>query len=661
MAKDLFITQLAAYTAPEIIEKKNKDWVQYGADNNYFNYLIELYENSTTNNSIINGVSNMIYGRGLSALDASTKTEEYAQMVSLFKKEDLRRFVKDYKLLGMAAFQLIYKNGKIKEVQHFPMETLRAEKCNEDGYIEGWYYSNHWHNMKPSEKPERIPAFGYGEGANKKEMYVAKPYSAGRYYYSPPDYVGALPYAKLEDEIADYLINDCLNNFSGTKVVNFNNGVPDPEKIENIKSDVLGKLTGSRGEKVIVAFNQNAESKTTVDDIPLNDAPRHYEYLADECFKKLIVGHRVTSPMLLGIREGSDGLGNNAEEIKTATLLFDNIVIKSYQDEIIDCIDSILSVNDIALDLYFKTLKPLSFTDIDQLEGKDSDVIEEETGVELKLKKIDGIEAYKTIEEAEAKALEQGCQGYHEHEEDGEIWYMPCESHEKASLSDEETKVELTCLAHEQENDFEVAEELIALGEDFPEKGWELIDEADVDYETEDGLDDLMTELNTKPKSFFSKVWNFVVSTGSPFPNSPSDQDKKIGEEYFKVRYYYSPKKVSENARKFCRAMVNANKIYRKEDIVRMEDRNVNSGWGPNGSNFYSIWIWKGGGNCHHRWRRLTYKSDSAKINVKATQDLITTRRARQDGYRVNNDYRVSRKPMNLPNKGFLPNNPQGF
>jgi len=601
MAKDLFITQLAAYTAPQILETKNKDWVQYGADNNYFNYLIELYENSTTNNSIINGVSNMIYGRGLSALDASTKTEEYAQMVSLFKKEDLRRFVKDYKLLGMAAFQLIYKNGKIKEVQHFPMETLRAEKCNEDGYVEGWYYSNHWHNMKPSEKPERIPAFGYGTGANKKEMYVAKPYSAGRYYYSPPDYVGALPYAKLEDEIADYLINDCLNNFSGTKVVNFNNGVPDPEKIENIKSDVLGKLTGSRGEKVIVAFNQNAESKTTVDDIPLNDAPRHYEYLADECFKKLIVGHRVTSPMLLGIREGSNGLGNNAEEIKTATLLFDNIVIKSYQDEIIDCIDAILAVNGIALDLYFKTLKPLSFVDIDQLEGKNSDVIEEETGVEL------------------------------------------------------------TCLAHEQENDSEVAEELIALGEDFPEEGWELIDEADVDYETEDGLDELMTQLNTKPKSFFSKVWNFVVSTGSPYPNSPSDQDKKIGEEYFKVRYYYSPKKVSENARKFCRAMVNANKIYRKEDIVRMEDRNVNSGWGPNGSNFYSIWIWKGGGNCHHRWRRLTYKSDSAKINVKATQDLITTRRARQDGYRVNNDYRVSRKPMNLPNKGFLPNNPQGF
>jgi len=645
MAKDLFITQLAAYTAPEIIEKKNKDWVQYGADNNYFNYLIELYENSTTNNSIINGVSNMIYGRGLSALDASTKTEEYAQMVSLFKKEDLRRFVKDYKLLGMAAFQLIYKNGKIKEVQHFPMETLRAEKCNEDGYIEGWYYSNHWHNMKPSEKPERIPAFGYGEGANKKEMYVAKPYSAGRYYYSPPDYVGALPYAKLEDEIADYLINDCLNNFSGTKVVNFNNGVPDPEKIENIKSDVLGKLTGSRGEKVIVAFNQNAESKTTVDDIPLNDAPRHYEYLADECFKKLIVGHRVTSPMLLGIREGSDGLGNNAEEIKTATLLFDNIVIKSYQDEIIDCIDSILSVNDIALDLYFRTLKPLSFTDIDQLEGKDSDVIEEETGVELKLKKIDGIEAYKTIEEAEAKALEQGCQGYHEHEEDGEIWYMPCESHEKASLSDEESK---NVLGHLAES-----------GEQMSDK-YVLVDELDQDSDIDN--EDWANYLINEKKSTLSKIKGLLglkdeidsKKNGSSF----SSLDSKNG--LYKIRYTYAigSSKPSKTQRDFCANMMNmaeAGIVWRIEDIDKASREGVNRELGHKGRS-YDLFKFKGGIYCRHKWKKVLYRLES---NTEPSENLGNYKKTRTIPKSYMRNPRGSKQagiaPENMPNRGAYP------
>ena len=376
---EFFLTKLAAYTAPEVIELKSKDWIQYGVDNDYFNYIIQVNNNSTTCRSICTGTSNMIYGKGLAAHDGDRRPEQYAQMMSLFKKQDLRRFISDYKILGMAAFQLVYKNGKVKEVHHFPMETLRAEKCNDEGEIEGWYYSSHWEDLKPNEKPERIPAFGFGK-ANGVEMYVLKPYEAGKYYYSSPDWSSAMPYAVLEDEIGDYLINDCINGFSGTKVVNFNNGVPDPDKMQSIKSDVLNKLTGSRGEKVIVAFNNNAESKTTIDDIPLNDAPAHYSYLADECFKKLIVGHRVTSPMLLGIREGNDGLGNNAEEIKNATQLFDNIVIQCFQDQVIECLDAILSVNDIALDLYFKTLKPLDFTDIDIV---NEEIIEEETGYEL--------------------------------------------------------------------------------------------------------------------------------------------------------------------------------------------------------------------------------------------------------------------------------------
>ena len=595
---EFFVTKLAAYTAPEVVELKNKDWVQYGIDNNYFNYIIDVNNNSTTCRAITIGISNMIYGKGLAAHDADKRPEQYAMMMSLFKKSDLRKFINDYKVLGMAAFQLVYKEGKVKEVHHFPMETLRAEKCNEDGDIEAWYYSNNWDNLKPTEKPERIPAFGYGK-ANSVEMYVLKPYEAGKYYYSSPDWSSAMPYAVLEDEIGDYLINDCINGFSGTKVVNFNNGVPDPDKMQSIKSDVLSKLTGSRGEKVIVAFNNNAESKTTIDDIPLNDAPAHYSYLADECFKKLIVGHRVTSPMLLGIREGNDGMGNNAEEIKTATQLFDNIVIQCFQDQVIDCIDAILSINDIALDLYFKTLKPLDFTDIDIV---NEEIIEEETGYELS----------------------KTC-----------------------------------CSSDSKESDDLVAKELIDLGEDFPDDTWELIDDADVDYENEDSLDEVIEELNTKPKSVLSKIWKFI-ETGSPFPNSKGEQDRKIGDEYFRTRYYYSPRRFGANARKFCKSMVNANKVYRKEDIIQMGKQSVNPGWGPKGANKYSIWFYKGGGNCHHSWRRLTFRFMDAKINTKDAQDIITTTRARKDGYRVVNDRKVSQKPMNMPNRGFLPGNPQG-
>tara|TARA_R110001632_G_scaffold71634_1_gene166069 strand:- start:271 stop:2196 length:1926 start_codon:yes stop_codon:yes gene_type:complete len=638
---EFFVTKLAAYTAPEVVELKNKDWVQYGIDNNYFNYIIDVNNNSTTCRAITIGVSNMIYGKGLAAHDGDKRPEQYAQMMSLFKKSDLRRFINDYKVLGMAAFQLVYQDGRVKEVHHFPMETLRAEKCNDDGEIEAWYYSNHWDNLKPTEQPERIPAFGYGKD-NGVEMYVLKPYEAGKYYYSSPDWSSAMPYAVLEDEIGDYLINDCINGFSGTKVVNFNNGVPDPDKMQSIKSDVLGKLTGSRGEKVIVAFNNNAESKTTIDDIPLNDAPAHYQYLADECFKKLIVGHRVTSPMLLGIREGNDGMGNNAEEIKTATQLFDNIVIQCFQDQVIDCIDAILSVNDIALDLYFKTLKPLDFTDIDIV---NEEIIEEETGYEMSLKKIDGIEAYKTIEEAEAKALEQGCKGHHEHEMDGEVFYMPCESHEKASLSEKESKEILGSLA---ESGVEMSNDYVYVDE--------IDDDSDIDNE------DWANYLIKEKKSTLSKVKGLLglkdeidsKKNGSSF----SYLDSKNG--LYKIRYTYArgSYKPSLSQRDFCRNMINmanAGIVWTIEDIDRASREGVNRELGHNRQS-YDLFKFKGGIYCRHKWRKVLYRLES---NTEPSENLGNYKKTKTipKSYMKNpsGSKQAGIAPENMPNRGAYP------
>ena len=638
---EFFVTKLAAYTAPEVVELKNKDWVQYGVDNDYFNYIIDVNNNSTTCRAITIGISNMIYGKGLAAHDADKRPEQYAQMMSLFKKSDLRKFINDYKVLGMAAFQLVYQDGRVKEVHHFPMETLRAEKCNDEGEIEGWYYSNNWGNLKPTEKPERIPAFGFGK-ANGVEMYVLKPYEAGKYYYSSPDWSSAMPYAVLEDEIGDYLINDCINGFSGTKVVNFNNGVPDPEKMQSIKSDVLGKLTGSRGEKVIVAFNNNSESKTTIDDIPLNDAPAHYQYLADECFRKLIVGHRVTSPMLLGIREGNDGLGNNAEEIKNATQLFDNIVIQCFQDQVIECIDSILSVNSIALDLYFKTLKPLDFSDIDIV---NEEIIEEETGYELSLKKIDGIEAYKTVEEAEAKALEQGCEGHHEHEVDGEVWYMPCESHEKSSLSDEESK---NVLGHLAESGEQMSEEYVFVDE--------LDEDSDIDNE------DWANYLINEKKSTLSKVKGLLglkdeidsKKKGSSF----SYLDSKNG--LYKIRYTYAigSSKASSSQRDFCRNMMNmaaSGIVWTIEDIDKASREGVNRELGHKGRS-YDLFKFKGGIYCRHKWKKVLYRLES---NTEPSENLGNYKKTRSIPKSYMKNPRGSKQagiaPENMPNRGAYP------
>ena len=581
---NIHIVNLSKYTSPEVVEVKNKDWVNYGSDNNYFGYLIDRYVGSTTNNAIINGMSKMIYGKGLDATDSSRKPEQYAQMRSIISKDCLKSAVMDRKLLGMASLQVTYDKGLVKKITHFPMQTLRAEKCNEDGEVEAWYYHPDWDNMKPSDKPKRIPAFGFG-GKKGNEIYIVKPYVTGSYYYPPVDYQGALPYALLEEEIADYLINDTINGFSGTKVVNFNNGVPDKDKQMEVKSDVLNKLTGARGEKVIVAFNNNAESKTTVDDIPLNDAPSHYQYLSDEAFRKLIVGHRVTSPMLLGVRDGNSGLGNNADEIKTATLLFDNLTIKTYQEEFTDSIEEILTLNDISLNLYFKTIQPLEFTDTT---GMDAETKEEETGI----------------------------------------------------------KMSVQCSAESSESDNEIAQELIDLGEDEDLENWELISSEEVDYQAEE-----LEDQEDQDPSLLSKIWNFV-STGTARPNAKSKQDKTIDGVPYKVRYRYSPLQAGENSREFCKKMVDADKLYRKEDIIAMGNRAVNAGWGEGGAATYSIWKYKGGGDCHHKWLRQTFKGKT-QGNL-ANQDAnISTNKARQDGFNPVNEKEVSMKPKDMPNRGF--------
>ena len=375
---DTHIINLSSYVKPKVIEDKRKDWVAYGEDNDYYSYLIDLFINSTTNNAIITGISNMIFGKGVDALDSSSKPDQYAAMKSIFSDSCMRKVILDFKMLGEASFQVLYQNGRVVSAEHFPRQTLRAEKMNEDGQIEAYYYHPKWKEVKPSDKPKRIAAFGFGNG-KEPEIKIIKRYVSGYDYYCPQDYETA--YAELECEISDFLINDVKNSFSGTKVVNFNNGTPDMEQQLRIKNDVMNKLTGSKGEKVIVSFNNNQESKTTVDDISLNDAPSHYEYLSRECQNKLIIAHRVTSPLLLGMRTENNGLGSNADEIKTASLLFNSVTIRPYQDVICDAMDDILSVNDISLKLYFKTLQPLEF--IDPSNAITDEAREEETGVKL--------------------------------------------------------------------------------------------------------------------------------------------------------------------------------------------------------------------------------------------------------------------------------------
>ena len=483
------IVNLASHTTPAVVEDNRKEWVAYGEDNNYFQYLIDRYNGSATNNAIINGMTELMYGKGLSATDASRKPEAYAQMMSLFKRSCLRKVTFDLKALGQAAFQIIYNKDKSKIVQvaHMPIETLRFEKMNEDGEVCGYYYSKDWTKIrKRGYEPTRIPAFGHGEKGDALEIYCIKPYRSGFYYYSPVDYQGGISYAELEEEVANYHINNIKNGLSPSMLINFNNGVPTEEERELIERRIIQKFSGtSNSGKFILAFNDNKEMAASIEPVQLSDASEQYQFLADESMRKLMVAHRVTSPMLMGIKDQS-GLGNNADELKTASLLFHNTVIRPFQEMILDAIDDILAYNQISLNLFFKTLQPLELQ---------ADITEEQRE---ELSKVEDCGCKEDLKDADDPCTE-GYEQIGMKMKDGKKVpnCVPIKAEEQ--LSEDSRPFLDDKLAHE------MLDALADLGEEEPE-GYELVDAEIVgddepeDFDVENYLNGL-TELSAKQDS----------------------------------------------------------------------------------------------------------------------------------------------------------------
>ena len=608
---NIHIVNLSSYTTPEIKEYNNREWVSYGEDNDYFQFLIDRYNGSPTNNAIINGISELIYGKGLDATDSFRKPEQYAQMKSLFKKECLRKATSDFKMMGQCAFQVIYSQDHqmINEVYHMPIETLRAEKCNEDGEIEGYYYAKSWADVNANkETPTRIPAFGFSnEGI---EILYIKPYRAGFYYYSPVDYQGGLQYCELEEEVANYHLNNIKNGMSPSMLINFNNGVPTEEERYIIENKVAEKFSGSSNAgKFILAFNDNKELAASIEPVQLNDASQQYQFLADESMRKIMVSHRVTSPMLLGIKDQS-GLGNNADELMTASQLFDNIVIRPMQETILDGIDKVLAYNDISLDLYFKTLQPIEFTDTKVM---DKATIEQETGIKGIEKDTNPIDSQAQEELIQKEASYNGAQiasslQIMQGVKDGTLsmdqaitflvqmlQFDPAvakalfDGTSSAVISElKSQKPKTPTFSKEQESAW--IEELRGKGEVVDLNEWELIsDEVVNDPDNEDA---------------HLKKMNFSVED-----YSNSDSDSRLDGGLYKVRYAYT-ENISANSRDFCVEMVDASQngiVFRKEDIDMMSFSGENGQFAPKGQSVYSIWKWKGGVYCHHAWRRLVY------------------------------------------------------
>jgi hypothetical protein len=354
----LQVINLSNYIRPEIKEVAGKKWVLNGEKNSFYQTIIDAYNGSPTNSAVIDSYSQFIYGKGLTSKDKAKKPSEWAAIISLLSKKDLRKICKDFEMFGEASIELKYINNKIQRCFHVAKQRIAPEVANDEGDITGYYYSYDFSNVNKY-KPERIDAFGYGEGMGERaEIYVIHDYQVGQFYYSNPSYVSGLSWAAMENEISNYSVNHIQNGLSFGHIINMNAGVQPSEETILLNTQAIRQhLTGSTNAgKFFLNWNDTKENEITISNLEVSDAHQQYAYLSAEARQQLCTAHKLTSPMLVGIKEAS-GFSSNAEEIKVGFAELMINVIRPKQEVILDSLMEIFAVNGLTLDLEFESLR----------------------------------------------------------------------------------------------------------------------------------------------------------------------------------------------------------------------------------------------------------------------------------------------------------------
>lgn len=327
------VIKLAEYQRPTIKESIYQSWILNGDKNSFYKEIIDGYNNSPTNAAIISSYSLMTYGLGLN------------QQQNLISKSDLRKVCADLNLFGEASVEIQYKNRKAVKIYHVPKNKVVPSK-QIDGEIKSWWYCEDWSQPRKYQ-PIEFDAFGFGN-KSKNEIHVIRDYAFGQFYFANPQYLAALPYIQLENELSNYFVNHVKNGFSAGHVINMNMHEPDDEMKGKIVADIKRKLTGSSNAgEVIVSFNSSKEYNTTVERIEVSDAHSQYNWLCEFARDQICVAHKVISGAILGIAKGT-GFSSNAEEIETAFNETMINIIKPKQELICDELERITEMQNLA-------------------------------------------------------------------------------------------------------------------------------------------------------------------------------------------------------------------------------------------------------------------------------------------------------------------------
>ena len=688
--ENILSVDLSSETSPIVQEVRGREYIEYGTEewrNLYPQFLIDLYYNSSTHAAIINTTAEMIAGEDI-VVEESENLEQFVKLKKFFAeangKETLHEVIKklsfDFKLQGAFAIHIIWNKAKteIAEIYHVPVERVRASRPNAMGVVDCYYVCSDWGNTRTN-KPVKIAAFNTKDRTNPSQLLYSGLYSPNMDIYHTPDYLAANNWALVDQRVAEFHLNNISNGFSGSYMISFANGVPTQEERFQIERSLAEKFTGaSNSGKFVLTFSDDKTRTPEITPITVSNADKQYLALQELLVQNILTGHRVTSPMLMGIKDSGGGLGSNVDEMNSAFEIYLNTVVVPYQKHLLKTLSKIFEVNGMNLPISFVQAKPITskFTIEDMKEVMTQDEIREELGLKpltdeeltaeddnYNLEKVgtivsDGKELplFDSIEEAEAEAERLGCSGHHIHTQDGKEYFMPCADHDQLiDLKDcdcgkNKGKCNKSCYEKTELDAF------LETVEDIPE-GWELIDEEVVDGEHADF--DFEEELN----QIAAEKIELNTGTGRAIPSRKSEQDgiSKKTYDYYRVRYVYAEDEFltrkSGKQRDFCRNMMAAKKLYRKEDIERMFKLNKDFSPKGTGKAGYDKFLFKGGNSCHHYWLRQIWRTELGISKTTKIEDakLIGYTKARSEGFTAKkNDKRVAIPPKRMKNQGRL-------
>lgn len=319
---------------PDVSEKKvsGKDYVFYGEDNAFPQYLWNLYLNSPIASGIINGTIDFVSGN-----EVSWTKSEYVNRDNETITDLVRKISADYMIYGGFAVQILRNHlGEISELYWLDMQNIRLNE--EETKI---YYCKQWN--KYGSKAVVYEKFDPKEKQPNSVFYYKGHLSRG--VYPVPTYKGALAAIETSTEIGKFHLNNILNNLTSSAIINFNNGVPTKEEQKEIERKVKDKFTGAdNAGKFIVTFNDNKESAVTIERLGEDKMDEKFQTLSKSTTQSIFIAFRAY-PELFGM--STEGNGFSLTEYEESFKLYNKSVVQPMQKTIVRSFETIFGEKDI--------------------------------------------------------------------------------------------------------------------------------------------------------------------------------------------------------------------------------------------------------------------------------------------------------------------------